>query len=292
MGAQPTRGILWMLVSTLWMASMHGAVRHVSGRIHPFEIAFFASLFGLLVVLPSFVRSGLAPLKTKRLAQHGLRAIFHVISMFAFFFALGMAPLALVTALAFTAPVFATVLAIPLFGERITGVRWLAMLVGFAGILVALRPGIGEMETGALVALGAALFFSGVLIVTKALSRSESSITITVYMLLMMVPMTLIPALFVWRWPNFETFLWLVFIGIASALGRLFLAQALREAPIHVVMPVDFCRLIWVTGLGYFVFGDMPDPFTWAGGAMILSSAFAIAYWERGFTAKPFDGSD
>ena len=100
-------------------------------------------------------------------------------------------------------------------------------------------------------------------------------------MLLMMVPMTLIPALFVWRWPDGETFVWLVVIGIASAFGRLFLAQALKEAPVHVVMPVDFCRLIWATGLGYFVFGDVPDPFTWAGGTMILGSAVAIAYWEH-----------
>ena len=270
-----------MLFSTMWMASMHGAVRHVSDRIHPFEIAFFASLFGLLVVLPSFLRSGLAVLKTDRLATHGLRAVFHVISMIAYFYALGMAPLALVTALAFTAPVFATVVAVPMFGERIRGFRWLAILAGFAGILVVLRPGIGEIETGGLVALSAAMFFSGVLLVTKLLGRTESSITITAYMLLMMVPMTLVPALFVWRWPDGEAFFWLVFIGISSATGRLLLAQALREAPIHVITPVDFCRLIWVTIIGYFVFGDVPDPFTWAGAALILGSAAMIAYRVR-----------
>ena len=275
-----------MLFSTMWMASMHGAVRHISDRIHPFEIAFFASLFGLLVVAPSFLRSGLTPLKTERLAAHGLRAVFHVISMIAYFFALGMAPLSLVTALAFTAPVFATVLEVPVFGERVRRARWLAMLVGFSGILVVLRPGIGEMEPGALVALTASFFFSGVLLVTRSLGRTESSITITAYMLVMMVPMTLVPALFVWRWPDGETFLWLVFIGISSATGRLFLAQALKEAPVYVITPVDFCRLIWVTGLGYFFFGDVPDPFTWAGGAMILGSAAAVAYWERKFVKQ------
>lgn len=270
-----------MLVSTLWMAGMHTAVRYVSKEIHPFEIAFFASLFGLLVVLPSFIRSGLAPLKTDRLALHGLRSIFHVIAMFVFFFALGMAPLAPVTALSFTAPIFATALAIPLFKERFEGRRWAAIMAGFFGTLVVLRPGIGEIDSGVWIALAAAIVFSGVLVVTKSLSRTESSITITSYMLLMMVPLSLVPALFVWRWPDTETLLWLAFIGIASAFGRLFLAQALTEAPTHVIMPVDFCRLIWVTGLGYAVFADIPDPFTWAGGATILASAAAIAYWER-----------
>ncbi|MBL6928464.1 MAG: DMT family transporter [Rhodospirillales bacterium] len=274
-------GILWMLFSTMWMASMHAAVRHVSDRLHPFEIAFFASLFGMLVVLPSFARSGMALLRTGRLAMHGVRAVFHVISMLAYFYALGVAPLALVTALAFTGPVFAIALAVPMFGERINGVRWLALLIGFTGILVVLRPGFAEMDTGGLVALFAAMFFSGVLVVTKSLSRTESSLTITAYMLLLMVPMSLIPALFVWQWPDGETFLWLVFIGVSSATGRLFLAQALKKAPVHVVMPVDFCRLIWVTGLGFFIFGDAPDPFSWAGGAMILGSAAAVAYWER-----------
>ena len=270
-----------MLAGTVWMASMHGAVRHVSGSLHPFEIAFFASLFGLLVVAPSFVKSGLAPLRTQCLPLHGLRSVFHVIAMFAYFFALAMAPLALVTALAFAAPVFATILAIPLFGERINGSRWLAILAGFSGILVVLRPGTDAIEAGAVVALGASVVFSGMLVTTKALSRTESSITITSYMLLMMVPLSLVPALFVWRWPDGETLAWLVFIGVCSAFGRLFLAQALREAPTHVVMPVDFCRLIWVTIIGYFIFGDVPDPYTWAGGAIILGSVAVIAASER-----------
>ncbi len=275
------RGVLWMLAATVWMAGMHGAVRHVSATVHPFEIAFFASLFGLLVVAPSFVRSGLAPLRTQRLRLHGVRSVFHVIAMFAYFFALGMAPLALVTALAFAAPVFATILAVPLFGENVDRRRWLAILAGFAGILVVLRPGTDTPEAGAVVALGASVVFSGMLVTTKALSRTESSITITSYMLLMMVPMSLVPALFVWSWPDGETMLWLVFIGVASAFGRLFLAQALREAPTHVVMPVDFCRLIWVTIIGYFVFGDVPDPFTWVGGAIILGSIAAIVHRGR-----------
>ena len=281
MDSTPFRGVLWMLAATVWMAGMHGAVRHVSASVHPFEIAFFASLFGLLVVAPSFVKSGLAPLRTRRLRAHVLRSVFHIIAMFIFFFALGMAPLALVTALAFTAPIYVTVLAIPLFGERIGVRQWVAILAGFVGALVVLRPGIGEIDVGALLALAASMVFSGMLVVTKSLSRTESSITITSYMLLMMVPMSFVPALFVWSWPDTETMLWLVFIGIASAFGRLFLAQALREAPTHVVMPVDFCRLIWVTAIGYVVFGDIPDPFTWAGGAIILGSVAAIAYWER-----------
>jgi drug/metabolite transporter (DMT)-like permease len=281
MSNSPYRGMMWMVFSTVWMTGMHGAVRHVSAHFHAFEIAFFASLFGLIVVLPSFARSGLAPLRTNRLGLHVVRSIFHIISMFAFFHALGMAPLALVTAVAFTAPVFATLLAVPVFGERLDAHRWAAIFFGFAGTLIVLRPGIALVDPGALVALGAALAFSGLLIATKSLSRTESSITVTAYMLLLMIPLSLVPAVFVWRWPDAETLPWLVFIGVASALGRLFLAQALKEAPTHVVMPVDFCRLIWATLLGYLVFGDVPDPFSWIGGAVILISAASVVYRER-----------
>ena len=283
------RGMLWMTLATIWMASMHAAVRHVSEHVHPFEITFFASLFGLIVVFPSFLRSGLAPLRTARLGLHVVRSIFHVVAMFTFFFALGMAPLALVTALAFTAPVYASILAIPLFGERLDAHRWAAVFAGFIGILIVLRPGLTDLDPGASVALAASVVFSGMLVATKSLSRTESSITITSYMLLLMLPMSLIPALFVWHWPNRETFLWLVFIGIASAFGRLLLAQALKEAPTHVVMPVDFCRLIWVTILGYLVFDDVPDPYSWMGGAVVVMSVAFIAYKEHKTITKTWD---
>ncbi|HEY4636314.1 MAG TPA: DMT family transporter, partial [Rhodospirillales bacterium] len=128
------RGILWMLVFTLCMGTMHACIRQVSsGGMHPFEIAFFRNLFGLLVVVPWFVRLGLQPLRTSRLGMLTLRGAINVISMLAFFTALSIAPLAEVTALSFSAPIFATLLAMVVFGERAGIRRWTAIVVGFLG---------------------------------------------------------------------------------------------------------------------------------------------------------------
>ena len=111
------RGVLLMFVSTFFLAAMHASIRHVSAAIHPFEIAFFRSLFALIVVLPWFVRHGLGPLRTRRIGLHGLRAILNVCAMLSFFYALSIAPLSEVTALGFTAPIFATLLAALVLGE-------------------------------------------------------------------------------------------------------------------------------------------------------------------------------
>ncbi|MCB9946559.1 MAG: DMT family transporter [Rhodospirillaceae bacterium] len=275
------RGIGLMLLSTLCFSVMHASIRHMSASLHPFEIAFFRNLFGLLVVLPWFVRDGLAPLKTSRLRLHGLRAALNTVAMLSFFMALSLTPLTDVTALAFAAPVFATVLAILVFRETVGIRRWSAIALGFAGTLVVLRPGFQQVGMGPMLALGASLTWAFVLLVIKELGRSDSSVTITTYMQLFMAPLSLVAALFVWRTPDLAHVPWLVGIGLAGGCGQLLMAQALRQADTNVVMPFDFCKLIWVTVIAYVAFGEVPDGFTWAGGTMIFMSAAYIAYRER-----------
>ena len=142
------RGILWMALFTLCMSAMHAAVRHVSGDLHPFEIAFFRLLFGFVIVLPWFIKLGWAPLKTRRFGLMSLRGVLNLTCMMAFFFALSITPLAEVTALMFSAPIFATVLAMAVFGERAGARRWTAIAFGFAGTLVVLQPGFGTIGLG------------------------------------------------------------------------------------------------------------------------------------------------
>jgi drug/metabolite transporter (DMT)-like permease len=275
------RGIAWMVLSTLFFAIMHGLVRHVSATIHPFEIAFFRNLFGLLVIAPWLLRLGLVPLRTTRIATHGIRAGLNVIAMLMFFTALSIAPLTDVTALAFTAPIFASLLAMMVMGELVGPRRWAAIAVGFAGVVVVLRPGFGEVGGGELLALVAAAVWGGVLVIIKSLGRTDTSVTITAYMSLLMTPLALIPALFVWQWPDWPTLGWLVAIGIFGNLGQLTTAQALREAETSVVMPFDFGKLVWITVIAYLAFGEVPSPFAWLGGGMILASAVYIVLRER-----------
>ncbi len=275
------RGILWMLLSTFCFAALHGAVRHVSATVHPFEIAFFRNLFGALVILPWLVRFGWAPLRTRRLGLHGLRALLNAIAMMAFFTALSLAPLVEVTALGFTAPIFGTVLAVLFFGERVGIRRWSATLVGFAGTLVVLRPGFTEVGTGLLLALLGALVWAGVMMIVKSLGRTDSSITITGYMSVLMTPLSLVPALWVWQWPTGAELAWLVAIGLLGGVGQLMLAQSLKEGEANVVMPIDYFKLIWTTAIAWLAFAELPDPFTYAGATMIFASSIYIAYRER-----------
>ena len=276
------RAIALMVIGTLFFACMHASVRQVSTMgLHAFEIAFFRNLFGLLVIVPWIWKHGLAPFHTSRLPLHGLRALLNAVAMLAFFWALTMTPLSLVTALTFAAPVFATALAVPFFGERAGVVRWASILVGFLGTLVVIRPGFVPIDLGPMLTLFAAITWAVVLLIVKSLGRTESSITITAYMSLLITPIALVPALFVWQWPSGEQLVWLVAIGILGNIGQILMVQALKEAPAFVVMPFDFLKLIWISAIAYVAFTEVPDLFTWIGAAMIVSSAAFIAYRER-----------
>ena len=275
------RGIFWMLVATVFISLMHSSIRHVSAGLHPFEITFFRNLFGLLVVLPWLIRYGLAPFKTRRLNLLGLRALVNVMAMLCFFYALSIAPLTEVTALAFTAPIFATVFAVLILGETVGGRRWIAIGIGFAGAFLVLRPGFTTIGLGEVLTLIASVLWAFVLLIIKILSRTEASVTITAYMSLLMAPLALIPAVFVWQWPSAGQLGWLVFIGILGGCGQMSMTQALKEAPTNVVMPFDFLRLIWIAAIAYVAFAEVPDLFTWLGGITIFAAGAYIANRER-----------
>ncbi|MEQ9558107.1 MAG: DMT family transporter [Rhodospirillales bacterium] len=276
------RGILWMLLASLCFAGMHAVIKKVSlTGIHPFETAFFRLLFGMLPIIPFFIKDGLKPLKTKRLGLLTLRGVLNSAAMMCYFFALSIAPLAQVTALGFSAPIFASVLAVLFLGEVIRLRRWTAILLGFAGTLVILRPGLIPLDLGPMLVVISSLIWGGCMIIIKRLSATESSATITVYMSLVMMPIILVPASFVWSWPGPEQWALLIGLGILGGGAQLSMAQALKMADTHVVGPVDFVRLIWVTALGYIFFNELPDMFVWIGGAMILGSTAYIAYREH-----------
>jgi len=283
-------GIAKMLLASIFFASMHAAIRHVANDgMHPFEIAFFRNLFGFLVVVPWMVRYGLGVLKTTRLDLHGIRAVINTVSMLAWFYALAIAPLAQVTALGFSAPIFATLLAIAFWGEKVGIRRWSAILFGFAGTLVTVRSGFdgGVIDLGLALAIFSAVGSGIGITVVKVLGRTDSAVTITAYMSILMAPITLIPALFVWTWPTWEQIPWLVFIGVAGNIGQILFARALHDGDTNVVMPFDFVRLIWIAAIAFLAYGEVPDRYTWIGGTMIFASAAYIAYRERRPQRKP-----
>lgn len=275
------RGMIWMLGATLLFAGMHGAIRHIAQDVHPTEIAFFRNFLGLIFLSPLFIRYGLAPLRTPRFGMHFIRAILNVGNMIAYYTGLSLTPLAEATALNFTAPLFTTLLATVFLGETLRLRRTTALLFGFLGALVILRPGMAEMNIGAVLVVVSALIWGGIMVMIKVMSRTDSALTITLWMVLLMSVMSLPPALPFWTWPTWTEWGWLTFIGVTGTIAQLLITQAIKEAEATSIMPIDFFRLIWATLIGYLAFTEVPDLFTWVGGTMIFGSAIYIAFREK-----------
>jgi drug/metabolite transporter (DMT)-like permease len=275
------RGITVMVISTVAFSSMHAAIVFVSKDLHPFQIAFFRNLFGLLIFIPVIRQSGLVLWRTDRVGMHILRSVLNVMAMLAFFTALTLTPLPRVTALSFTAPLFMALLAVLFLGERMYAFRWYALLLGFAGTLIILRPGVIPLEIGSLLVIGSAFIWSVTMVVIKKLSQTETSLTITGHMVLWLSLFSFIPALYVWQMPSVTGWLLLVFIGCCGTFAQLLLAEALKQADSTTVMPFDFLKLVWASLFGYFLFGQTSDAFVWIGAVLVFSAGMYVTWHER-----------
>jgi drug/metabolite transporter (DMT)-like permease len=261
-------------------AGMQAVVRLLSTDLHPIQLAFFRSLFGLLVLLPWLLARGRARLRTERFGAHLARSLLGGSAMLCLFMSLGLMPLADVTALTYAAPLFATAGAALVLGERVRLRRWTATTVGLLGVLVILRPGNAELTWGAATALAASLFMAGAMLSIKSLSQTERPDTIVFYFGLLVTPLSLVPALLVWQWPAADTWPWLCLLGASATVGQMLLTRAFASAEASAVLPFDFSRLLAVSVIAALAFGEIPDLWTYVGAAIILSAAVYIAHRE------------
>ncbi|MEE9333774.1 MAG: DMT family transporter [Granulosicoccaceae bacterium] len=274
-------GSLAMLASTLFFASMHACVRYLSGDLHPFEIAFFRNLLGVLILIPFAIKAGTSVLKTQHFNLHLIRASFNVVAMLVFFYALSITPLALVQALSFTAPLFTTILAVFFLGEIVRLRRWAAIIVGFIGVLIILRPGVEPIQLGAVLVMCSAAIWAMTMIVIKKLSNTDSALTITLYVSLFLTLFSFLPALIFWEWPEGVQWLWLLAIALLGTSGQLCLAKAFSYADATLVLPIDFAKIIWGALFGYWFFAEAVDSLTWLGAIIVFGGACYLAWRER-----------
>jgi drug/metabolite transporter (DMT)-like permease len=268
----------WMLLACVGFAVMTGLVRRVSDTgMHPWEVAFFRNFFSLVVMAPWILKAGVAGLRTARLPLYTLRAFVGMVSMLCWFWSVALLPIAEATALGFTAPFFTTILAAVILGEVVRLRRWTAVLVGFVGTLIILRPGSSDLPAfGAAVALAAACTQAGSTIMIKTLSRTESPNAIVAYMTIYLTPMSLVPALFVWSDPTWEQLGWLALIGAVGTFSHLCFTRALGAADASAIVPIDFARLVFVALIGMFFFNQIPSVWTWVGSAVIFASGLYV----------------
>lgn len=276
--ARTARGVGLMVVSTFGFAGSHSLIRFVSQEIHPFETAFFRSLIGFLLMAPWIMQGGFAALRTQRFVAHLFRAVLNAGFMLSYFLGLSLAPLAKVTALSFLGPVVATAMAVVLLKERLDPRRLAGLALGLAGALAIVRPGAVPFALGTGLVLLATLFWAAVMTTIKSLARTETSLTIAAWMALLLIPISLAFALPIWVWPSLEALAFLVAIGALATLGQLALGQAFRSADASLLYPVDFLRLVWASGFGLIVLGEVPDLWVWIGGAAISAAAGILAF--------------
>jgi drug/metabolite transporter (DMT)-like permease len=268
-----------MLASTLFFGLMAVAIRLASKSLPTFEIAFFRNVFGLLALLPLLLNGG-ASLRTKQLPRYLLRSTIGIGSMLAGFWAIGHLPLSQAISLSYSTPLFVTIAAVVWLGEHVRTRRWAAVIVGFLGVLVIVQPGSSAFTAGSLIAVLAAVLSAVVAIQIKQLSRVDPADTIVFYTYVFWVPLSLLPALFVWQWPHGINWLWLVCTGVFGTGGQLLWTRALRLGEVSALTPISFMQLPVVAIAGYFLFDENISRWTVLGAAIIFAANAYIAHRE------------
>ncbi|MCX2920875.1 MULTISPECIES: DMT family transporter [Stenotrophomonas] len=274
------RAALLMLGSTLAFGLMAIAIRYATRYVPTQEVAFFRNAFGLLALLPMLIRPGSAPLRTQQLPRYFLRSAIGLASMLCAFWAIGHLPISQAISLSYSTPLFVTIAAVLWLGETVRLRRWAAVIIGFIGVLIIVRPGSTSFTPGTLVAVGAAVLSSLVAIQIKQLTRVDSADTVVFYTYVFWVPLSLVPALFVWVWPTGLAWVWLVATGVLGTLGQLLWTRALRLGEVSALTPISFMQLPLVSLLGWLLFNETLDRWTVIGAAIILGANAYIAHRE------------
>jgi drug/metabolite transporter (DMT)-like permease len=281
---------LLAISATLFGSFMGAGVKLLSDDLHPIIICFYRCLMGLIIITPFVARNNFRALQTDNMRLQIFRALINIISMICWFSAIGMMHFEKATALGFTTPLFTTVLAVLILGEVIRFHRTAALLLGFIGILIIIRPGYVPFEFGTILMLIASFSFSFVLIFVKKLSATDSSLTIIFYHLLYMTPVFFILSLFYWQTITLDQIIIFSLMGASGLLSHWCLAQAFKMSDTTFVMPLQFTKLIWASLIGLFIFAEQPDIWTWIGGIIIFISVVYITYREafkKKGTTKP-----
>jgi S-adenosylmethionine uptake transporter len=274
--ADVLKAALWMTAACVFGTAMLGCIRMAARDVHPFEIAFFRAFFALLLILPWVrIRTGRWLPATSRRGTHVFRATVTVGAMLLFFWAVLLMPLGDAVALSLTGPLFATAGAALFLREVVGWRRWGAILVGLAGALLVIQPAGGGIGPGAALVLASAVFGAGDWLALKRLATAEPTPTVVLWLTLLMTPLALLPALFVWTAPSLEALLWLAALAVAGTLTQISATRAFAFGELWYLAALSFLHVVTTAGLGALFFGESLDAWTLAGGAVIVG---AVAY--------------
>lgn len=283
----PVRGALWMTAASVFIAVSAICVRQLSGGFSSFQLVFLRAVIGTLLLSPWMFRMArVGTLRTTRLPLYIFRTGLSYTGMVCVFYGIGHMPIGEVYSLLFLVPLITVVLAVLLLKEHAGAHAWLACIVGFCGALVILRPGIIAISLAAGAVLVTAVCYASVNICIKSLSRTDTPVQITIYGYCIALPLSFVPALFVWKTPGWEDLPWILALGGFQTLGGLCHARSVHAADARVVQPFNFLRLPVSVLLAWWLFTELPSPWTWLGAAMIFAASYYVLYRESAARRK------
>lgn len=277
----PFAGIVWVTLSMALFAVLAAAARKaIELGYHPLQVAFLRNLAALVLLMPLLAWRGADLVHSRAFGLYGVRVVISVVSMTAWFYALSLIPLGEITAIGFLSPLFGALGAILFLGEKVRARRWTALVVGFIGAMIILRPGMGTLGIGQACALVSAIAGGVIGVLLKRLVTADDPDKIVFLTTAMMTPLSLLPALLVWRSPGLDLLPVMTVVAVTGVLGHIALMRAYRAIDASLVMTFEFSRLPFVVAIGYFMFGETIDLWTWIGAAVIVASASYIAHRE------------
>tara|TARA_B100001109_G_scaffold124580_1_gene101403 strand:- start:1539 stop:2426 length:888 start_codon:yes stop_codon:yes gene_type:complete len=275
------RAILLTMSGSFFAVLMEALIRAAQYDSNVYTIGFFRFFFGLIIIFPYLVKNKFTPYKTKNFKFYFIRGLFNLPMMIFGFGALVYVPFEQFKAMHFLSPIIVVLLSFVIFREKIYLYRIFALLIGFAGMLIIVRPGIIEFNIGTIMILTSLTFWSFIIILSKFVSKDDSPITMVTYQYTLMTFFSLPLAIYFWVTPSLTSLIY-VFIGaISGTILHLSLALSYKYADLSVTQPIWFTGLIFGSGIGYFAFNETPDLWTWLGGIVVFSSVLVITYNEK-----------
>ena len=275
------KAVLLATVASFCAVLMSVFLKLAQNDINVFTAGFLRFFFGLIVIFPFIIKSNFNIYKTNNLKFHLIRSFINVPMMILGFAALMYIPLEQIKAIGFLSPILVVILSVLILKEKIYIIRILALIIGFVGVLIILRPGIIEINIGAYMVLLSGLLWSTVIIITKFISKEDSPMTILTYQYTFVTIFTLPFALIYWTNPTLNSFYYILLAAIVGTVLHLCINNSYRLADLSVIQPVWFTQLIFASVFGFSIFGEIPDGWTWAGGILVFSSVLIITYREN-----------
>ena len=274
------QAIFLIITSVLFGTLMLTFLKLAQENVNVYVAGFLRFFFGLIIILPYIIKTNFIVFKTTHIKKHLLRSLLNLPAMLLYFSTLVMLPIEKVTAISFIVPLIVTILAVLFLKEKIYIYRTLALILGFGGMLIILRPGIIDVSIGVYMALFSSLLWSIVIIITKKIAKDDSSITILSYQSVFMTIFSFFIVLFFWETPSSITIIYLILAGACGTILHLTLNHAYKLVDVSMTQPYSFLSLVFASIIGFFIFKEVPDLFTWIGASVIFIGVLIISYRE------------